>query len=243
MTDNRAFKKLIRDYMDQHGVSYNKALKDVRLTTFSPSLSAQLPLEFFKELQSLKQGMILVSSMTGHGKTTVLGEIQRFYLDPRNSDQRRIVNISPSVQELEKPLRSEAKNFFAYYPGLVEKDVKGYIRHAMRMRPDVITFDEIRDGEAAHGMAMSSLTGHLSVATVHSHKPEYSVKRLHNLLSVSPHGNYPLGKAVNVIVHVERDREKNHFSIDAYRYDSEMEEILQSGDLKSHKEELQKRKF
>lgn len=247
MTDNRAFKKLIRDYMKQHGVSYNKALKEVRLTTFNPSLASRISVEALKQIQDKPYGMILIVGASGTGKTSLLGDIQRFYLDPHNPKERRVINIS--TQEVaEEPLLSDSKNFISFstaripngYSVVETSPTAWMIRQAVRMRPDVMTFDDIRTTDAADGMSFSGVTGHLAVSTIHGSKPSDGIIRLRALMD-SERTDYGLGRIIDLIIHTRRDG--NGFHADAYKYDSEIHEVFKTGDMDLFEEKLQEKKL
>lgn len=124
------------------------------------------------KLTSLKQGFILVTGPTGHGKTTTLASfINRI-------NQERPVHVIT----IEDPIE------YVYPKGkaLIEqremyKDTKTWanaLRSALREDPDVVLVGEMRDLETIASAITISETGHLVFATLHTNSAAQSVDRI-----------------------------------------------------------------
>lgn len=124
------------------------------------------------KMSDLKQGFILVTGPTGHGKTTTLAS----FINKIN--QERAVHVIT----IEDPIE------YVYPPGkaLIEqremyKDTKGWanaLRAALREDPDVVLIGEMRDLETISSAMTIAETGHLVFATLHTNSAAQSVDRI-----------------------------------------------------------------
>lgn len=124
------------------------------------------------ELTNLKQGFILVTGPTGHGKSTTLASfIQRI-------NQQRAVHVIT----IEDPIE------YVYPKGksLIDqremyKDTRSWgaaLRSALREDPDVVLIGEMRDLETIASAMTIAETGHLVFATLHTNSAAQSVDRI-----------------------------------------------------------------
>ncbi|MBP7950050.1 MAG: PilT/PilU family type 4a pilus ATPase [Verrucomicrobiales bacterium] len=110
----------------------------------------------------IRQGLILVTGMTGMGKTTTLAAMAR-----RISEERSCVVIT-----IEDPI----EYVFDHNYGLVKQRQIGQdshsfaaaLRGAMRQDPDVIIVSEMRDLETIQAAITAAETGHLVISTLHT---------------------------------------------------------------------------
>ena len=124
----------------------------------------------FETLDSLS-GLILVTGITGSGKTTTmytlassrdLGSMMAFSIeDP-------VEFKLPNAQQLEV----DEHHGFTMYEGL---------RTILRMDPDLIMVGEIRDRDSAIVTARAAMSGRLVLATIHGHDAAAVVDTLHYL--------------------------------------------------------------
>lgn len=123
-------------------------------------------------LAELKQGFILVTGPTGHGKSTTLASfIKRI-------NQNRAVHIIT----IEDPIE------YVYPMGksLIEQremysDTKSWdnaLRSVLREDPDVVLIGEMRDLETISSAMTIAETGHLVFATLHTNSSSQSVDRI-----------------------------------------------------------------
>jgi twitching motility protein PilT len=118
------------------------------------------------------QGLVLVTGMTGSGKTTTLASMIR-----RISETRSGVIVT-----IEDPIEF-------YFPGgrsIIKQrelgsDTKSFheaLRHVLRQDPDVIMVGEMRDTETVRAALTAAETGHLVLATLHTNSAPEALDRI-----------------------------------------------------------------
>jgi len=125
-----------------------------------------------EELCNERRGLILVTGITGCGKTTTLASMVR-----RITQKRQAVVIS-----IEDPIEYK----FTHSKSLVKQrelghDTKSFgsaLRQAMRQDPDVIVVSELRDLETIQTALTAAETGHLVLAGLHTLDAPQSIDRL-----------------------------------------------------------------
>jgi len=128
-----------------------------------------------KEAIAKPAGMILMCGPTGSGKTTTLyAMLNEIDLFTRNviTVEDPIECVLPNASQIE--INPKADITFAKS-----------LRSILRQDPDVICVGEIRDEETASIALRASQTGHLVLATIHSHSNASAMVRLLDL-GVSP---------------------------------------------------------
>ncbi|MBT3392921.1 MAG: PilT/PilU family type 4a pilus ATPase [Elusimicrobiaceae bacterium] len=121
-----------------------------------------LPADTLKKIADNQRGLILVTGMTGSGKSSTLAAM----IDHINRTRRgHILTIEDPVEFIhvgEKSIISQIN---------LGKDTPSYkdaLRFAMRQDPDVIMIGELRDTETIEAAISAAETGHLVLATVHT---------------------------------------------------------------------------
>lgn len=120
----------------------------------------------------LRSGLVLVTGITGSGKSTTLASMVK-----RISDTRNGVIIT-----LEDPI----EYVFNHSSCLIKqreigndtKDFPRALRQAMRQDPDVIVVSELRDLETIRIALTAAETGHLVLATLHTPDAPQTIDRL-----------------------------------------------------------------
>ncbi|HRX43693.1 MAG TPA: type IV pilus twitching motility protein PilT [Candidatus Dojkabacteria bacterium] len=132
----------------------------------------------YHELAKLKQGFILVTGPTGHGKSTTLAAI----LEEINTTRfAHIVTIEDPIEyvfEGKKSLIDQRE---------MNDDTHSWpiaLRSALRQDPDVILVGEMRDYETIASAITLAETGHLVFATLHTNSAAQTVDRM---IDVFPH--------------------------------------------------------
>lgn len=124
------------------------------------------------QFTSLKQGFILVTGPTGHGKSTSLAAM----LDEINSQRaEHIITIEDPIEFIFKPKRSiisqrEMKLDTHSWPVA--------LKSALREDPDVVLVGEMRDRETIASALTVAETGHLVFATLHTNSAAQTVDRI-----------------------------------------------------------------
>ncbi|HJY98624.1 MAG TPA: type IV pilus twitching motility protein PilT [Patescibacteria group bacterium] len=121
---------------------------------------------------SLRQGFILITGPTGHGKSTTLAAM----LDEINKNQsRHIVTIEDPIEFVFKPEKSIISQ------REMRSDTHSWeiaLRSALREDPDVVLVGEMRDYETIAAALTVAETGHLVFATLHTNSAAQTIDRI-----------------------------------------------------------------
>lgn len=121
------------------------------------------------------RGLVLVTGMTGSGKSTTLASM----IDCRNEMQQgHIITIEDPIEYF----HSHKKSVITQREVGVDTESYGIaLKNALRQRPDVILVGEIRDQEVMEQALIASETGHLCLATIHTNNAYQAIERIVNL--------------------------------------------------------------
>ena len=128
--------------------------------------------EAVREFCNLRSGLVLVTGMTGSGKSTTLASMVK-----RISDTHNGVIIT-----LEDPIEF----IFQHSSSLIKQrevggDTRSFpvaLRQALRQDPDVIVVSEMRDLDTIRIALTAAETGHLVLATLHTPDAPQTIDRL-----------------------------------------------------------------
>lgn len=140
-----------------------------------PELSSLNLPEWITNFALRPQGLILVSSPSGHGKTTTMSAL----VDIINA--RRGCNIVTMEDPVEFLHRHKKSNISQREVG---RDVESFaqgMRHVLRHTPDVIVVGEMRDKETFRIALQAANSGHLVLSTVHSDSSTSIIERIVNM--------------------------------------------------------------
>ena len=122
-----------------------------------------------------RQGLILITGMTGSGKSTTLAAM----VDYRNQQEKgHIITIEDPIEFFHEHKSSVVTQ------REVGVDTESYttaLKNAFRQRPDVILIGEILDREVMEQALTFSQTGHLCMATIHANNAYQAIDRVINL--------------------------------------------------------------
>lgn len=124
------------------------------------------------KLTDLKQGFILVTGPTGHGKSTTLASFINKINQTRPAHVLTIEDPIEYVYPAGKSLIEQREMF---------NDTKSWgnsLRAALREDPDVVLVGEMRDLETISSAMTIAETGHLVFATLHTNSAAQSVDRI-----------------------------------------------------------------
>jgi len=124
------------------------------------------------ELTKRKQGLVLVTGPTGHGKTTTLAAL----IDRVNNERAcHIVTIEDPIEYVHSHKRSIVDQREV---GGDTHAFKTALKYVLRQDPDVILVGEMRDLETIQAALTAAETGHLVFATLHTNDSCQTVDRI-----------------------------------------------------------------
>jgi len=128
--------------------------------------------EVVKSFTTLRQGFVLITGPTGHGKSTTLAAI----LDEINKNRsEHIVTIEDPIEFIFKPNNSIITQREMGNDSLSWNIA---LRSALREDPDVVLVGEMRDFETIASALTIAETGHLVFATLHTNSAAQTVDRI-----------------------------------------------------------------
>lgn len=163
-----------------------------RIVTKIPTF-ADLKLPNILEKLSLeKRGLVLVTGITGSGKSTTLAAM----IDHRNS------HVPGHIITIEDPIEYYHDHRMSVVTQReIGVDTESYaiaMKNALRQRPDVILVGEIRDREVMDQALTITETGHLCLATIHTTNAYQAIERIVNLFPEEQVGQVRLNLSMNL---------------------------------------------
>jgi twitching motility protein PilT len=133
--------------------------------------SLNLP-EIIKSIALKERGLILVTGITGSGKSTTLASMIDYI---NNNKPVNIITIEDPIEYLHKDIkaiinqRELGMDVYSFSHGL---------REALRQDPDVILVGEMRDLETIETAITAAETGHLVMSTLHTLDAQETINRI-----------------------------------------------------------------
>jgi twitching motility protein PilT len=122
------------------------------------------------ELTSRRQGLVLVTGPTGHGKTTTLAAL----IDKINNERAcHIITVEDPIEYVHSHKRSIVDQREV---GGDTHAFKTALKYVLRQDPDVILVGEMRDLETIQAALTAAETGHLVFATLHTNDAIQTVR-------------------------------------------------------------------
>src|SRR3989338_716764 len=121
---------------------------------------------------NLKQGLVLVTGPTGHGKSTTLSSIIN------EINLQRAVHILTIEDPIEYTYPSGKSLISQREMGLDTHSWASALRSALREDPDVVLVGEMRDPETISSTVTIAETGHLVFSTLHTNSAAQSIDRI-----------------------------------------------------------------
>ncbi len=135
--------------------------------------------EVIKRIANFERGLILVTGVTGSGKSSTLAAM----IDHINSTKNKhILTIEDPIEFLIRDRKSiiSQREF-----GVDTRSFSTALRAALRQDPDVILIGEMRDCETIEIAMVAAETGHLVLSTLHTVDTQESINRI--LTVFEPH--------------------------------------------------------
>lgn len=121
---------------------------------------------------TLRQGLVLVTGPTGHGKSTTLAAMLN---EINKTRSEHIVTIEDPIEFVFKPVRSIISQ------REMGRDTHSWqiaLRSVLREDPNVVLIGEMRDYETIASVLTIAETGHLVFATLHTNSAAQSIDRI-----------------------------------------------------------------
>ncbi len=142
------------------------------ITSAIPKMEDILMPEVTYDLLKLNQGLILVTGPTGCGKSTTLAAMINYINANRSAN---IITLEDPVEFIFKPDKSIIKQ------RQLHTDMTSFsnaLVHVLRQDPNVIMVGEMRNLETISATITLAETGHLVLATLHTHNAAQTVDRI-----------------------------------------------------------------
>lgn len=163
-----------------------------RIVSKIPSISdLRLP-NVLENLSMEKRGLILLTGMTGSGKSTTLASM----IHHRNQ------RMTGHILTIEDPI----EYYHEHHKSVVTQrevgvDTESYstaLKNSLRQRPDVILIGEIRDRAVMEQALTIAETGHLCLATLHTNNAYQAIERIVNFFPEDQQGQVRLNLSMNL---------------------------------------------
>lgn len=140
-----------------------------------------LPVQTMERLALLRRGLILVTGITGSGKSTSLASMIQYMNTFTN---RHVITIEDPIEYAYSDNRCVINQREV---GIDTRDFKSALRNAMREAPDVILIGEMRDTETVQAAIDAAETGHLVLSTLHTINAQQTMERIINFFPPYQH--------------------------------------------------------
>ncbi len=147
-----------------------------------PSLKElRLPHRTLSQMVSQTRGLILVTGITGSGKSTTLASMIEYM---HQTQSKHVVTVEDPIEYVytdkkclidQRELRDDTLTYTSA------------MRHVVRQAPDVILIGEMRDRETMIAAINAAETGHLVMSTLHTVNASQTVERIINFFEPHEH--------------------------------------------------------
>ena len=135
----------------------------------------------YEKIAETERGMVLVTGVTGSGKTSSLAAMMRHMNE--NMD-KHIVTLEEPIEFLHRDVRSSITQREV---GVDTETFRMGLRAALRQDPDVIVLGELRDAETIDTAMKAAETGHLLLSTLHTPDAQTTIMRMISMFPPEEH--------------------------------------------------------
>lgn len=137
-----------------------------------PFPDLNLPTSVLEKLCHETRGLILITGITGSGKTTTLNSM----LDYLNQTfPYNIVTVEDPIEYYHHDVKSSVSQREV---GADTRSFKSALKYVLRQDPDVVVIGEMREFEAIQAGITAAETGHLVLSTIHTMDAAQTVDRI-----------------------------------------------------------------
>ncbi|PCJ62488.1 MAG: type IV pili twitching motility protein PilT [Planctomycetota bacterium] len=142
-----------------------------------------LPVKGLTSLCTRPRGLVLVTGITGSGKSTTIASMLQLI---NQTEKKHILTLEDPIEFIYE----DDQSFFNQREvGMDSRSFVHALKNAMRESPDVILIGEMRDQETMEAAINAAETGHLVFSTLHSVDAMQTVDRIINFF---PHHQHNL---------------------------------------------------
>ncbi|MCB1581225.1 MAG: PilT/PilU family type 4a pilus ATPase [Rhodospirillales bacterium] len=139
-----------------------------------------------------KRGLVLVTGITGSGKSTTLASM----VDYRNErSEGHIITVEDPIEYYHEHKKSVVTQREV---GVDTESFSIAMKNSLRQRPDVILVGEIRDRDVMEQALTITETGHLCLATIHTNNAYQAIERIVNFFPEELAAQVRLNLAMNL---------------------------------------------
>ena len=145
-----------------------------------------------ERLAMKKRGLVLVTGITGSGKSTTLASM----VDYRNErSEGHIITVEDPIEYYHEHKKSVITQREV---GVDTESFSIAMKNSLRQRPDVILVGEIRDRDVMEQALTITETGHLCLATIHTNNAYQAIERIVNFFPEELAAQVRLNLAMNL---------------------------------------------
>jgi twitching motility protein PilT len=141
-----------------------------------------LPPIYKKTIMHSHEGLILVSGVTGSGKSSTLAAMLRYI------NAHRTMHVITVEDPIEYAFQPERCIISQREIGIDVADFPSALRFVVRQDPDCIMIGELRDRETMLAAIQAAETGHLVMGSIHCNDAEQTFSRILEFFSREEHG-------------------------------------------------------
>jgi twitching motility protein PilT len=131
-----------------------------------------MPTAVLKQIAAESRGLILVTGITGSGKSTTLAAM----IDEMNDNRHaHIVTVEDPIEFIHQDKRSSITQREV---GLDTESFKSAMKYVLRQDPDIILVGEMRDVETVQAAITAAETGHLVLSSLHTMDTTQTIERI-----------------------------------------------------------------
>jgi twitching motility protein PilT len=144
------------------------------------------------EIASHDQGIIILSGVTGSGKSTTIASMLQYV------NQRERCHIVTIEDPIEFTFKDDKCIINQREVGIDVLDWDTALKHAVRQDPDIILVGEMRDRDTFSAALHAAETGHLVFGTIHASSAPSTISRILDLFPKEIHGAMRQNLAFNL---------------------------------------------
>lgn len=140
-----------------------------------------LPMKPLEKLAGMQRGLVLVTGVTGSGKSTTLASMVNYINSTYN---KHIITIEDPIEFIFKDKKCLVDQREI---GVDTENFQTALKYVVRQSPDVILIGEMRDKETMEAAISAAETGHLVLSTLHTVNAQQTVERIINFFPPHQH--------------------------------------------------------